>query len=511
MKDKATLLASLLVVLTFGFFYVVGQQLFFSDQLSRSGGAKLLLVDEVEPTVTIEQRLSASGDSGNQNPPLSEIPEPDFKPRARNSSYLAQKEKTLLFTMKANDDDDPNLTFAISTQPSHGHLGVIQSLGREARVPYTPEAGFKGTDSFTFRVTDSDGNTDRGTITLKVLPELIFWKEVNVPDWPASEFYTEEDGATAEMDVLDFAMEALPDIAKVSHRTIFTTRHEYAYTNFYNEVNDRKPPGLEIIGGIKTLSAMPLPISPATGGTPLYDFANAAAWQTIASAAIAIAEDTGNKQIVLENETNLTGYNFDYYPIDYQALALALQPLAAAANNQDIEFWWWLPEILPDYAPNDGRDRIAWTRALVEVVKNNVPNSKFILGTAARYWWNDLDENARNLTVDFVGLDNVVEDLWVMHDWGPAPDPETCGWDAPEPDGAYAGCLRAYSTSEALQQLESYFPRWVGDNNTQQLLGNKTIIYPASGGEDWIESAKEFSQQLPPVGLPTDYLSDINS
>jgi len=54
------------------------------------------------------------------------------------------------------DDGDPevlqSLTFAIATSPTHGMLSNFDPL--TGRVTYTPDAGYRGADSFTFQVTD---------------------------------------------------------------------------------------------------------------------------------------------------------------------------------------------------------------------------------------------------------------------------------------------------------------------------------------------------------------------
>ena len=46
------------------------------------------------------------------------------------------------------------LTFAIGVKPKHGSLTIVSQSGTTANVKYTPQAGFSGTDSFTFTVVD---------------------------------------------------------------------------------------------------------------------------------------------------------------------------------------------------------------------------------------------------------------------------------------------------------------------------------------------------------------------
>jgi len=46
------------------------------------------------------------------------------------------------------------LMFSIGTKPTHGSLTIVSQSGTTANVRYTPQAGFSGTDSFTFTVVD---------------------------------------------------------------------------------------------------------------------------------------------------------------------------------------------------------------------------------------------------------------------------------------------------------------------------------------------------------------------
>ena len=46
------------------------------------------------------------------------------------------------------------LTFSIGAKPTHGSLTIVNQSGTTANVKYTPQAGFSGTDSFTFTVVD---------------------------------------------------------------------------------------------------------------------------------------------------------------------------------------------------------------------------------------------------------------------------------------------------------------------------------------------------------------------
>jgi Tol biopolymer transport system component len=64
-------------------------------------------------------------------------------------------------------DPDPGdtFTFSIVTQPANGTAAATAD-----GLFYTPDSGFEGVDSFTFRVTDSAGASDTGTVRIDVLP-----------------------------------------------------------------------------------------------------------------------------------------------------------------------------------------------------------------------------------------------------------------------------------------------------------------------------------------------------
>lgn len=66
-------------------------------------------------------------------------------------------------------DPDPGDTFslAISIPPAHGTVSIVESSGTPQFI-YTPDAGFSGTDTFTFLVVDSAGLSTLGDATVTV-------------------------------------------------------------------------------------------------------------------------------------------------------------------------------------------------------------------------------------------------------------------------------------------------------------------------------------------------------
>jgi hypothetical protein len=93
----------------------------------------------------------------------------DHPPQAVNDSYMATAGSTLTVTapgVLANDTDpdgDP-LTAVLVSGPAHGTL----TLNTNGSFSYTPNAGFLGTDSFTYQANDGYLNSKTATVTLAV-------------------------------------------------------------------------------------------------------------------------------------------------------------------------------------------------------------------------------------------------------------------------------------------------------------------------------------------------------
>ncbi len=64
------------------------------------------------------------------------------------------------------DAGETAATFELDTPPANGEV----TLNPDGTFNYVPDPDFNGTDSFTYRVTDSRGNTDTGTVEVIVTP-----------------------------------------------------------------------------------------------------------------------------------------------------------------------------------------------------------------------------------------------------------------------------------------------------------------------------------------------------
>jgi hypothetical protein len=73
-------------------------------------------------------------------------------PTANSQSVTTAPNTAKAITLTGSDPDGDALTYSIVTQPAHGTLS-----GSGAGRTYTPATGYSGSDSFTFKVTDSKG------------------------------------------------------------------------------------------------------------------------------------------------------------------------------------------------------------------------------------------------------------------------------------------------------------------------------------------------------------------
>ncbi|HRK23386.1 MAG TPA: Ig-like domain-containing protein [Beijerinckiaceae bacterium] len=88
-------------------------------------------------------------------------------PDAVNDAYSVNSGTVLTGSLAPNDSDPDgdSLTFCATTAPANGTV-VVNANGS---FTYTPNAGFVGTDSFTYCLTDSQGASDSAVATITVI------------------------------------------------------------------------------------------------------------------------------------------------------------------------------------------------------------------------------------------------------------------------------------------------------------------------------------------------------
>ncbi len=145
-------------------------------------------------------------------------------PVAGDQNLSTAEDTALNGTLTATDVESTVFTFVQATCPAHGTLNITPATGA---FTYTPAANYHGPDSFTFTVTDGDGGSDVGAVTIMVTsvpdPPIAADQSINVTEDVAFEgTVTAFDG---DGDVLTFAVDTQP-----LHGTLSLTASTGAFT-----------------------------------------------------------------------------------------------------------------------------------------------------------------------------------------------------------------------------------------------------------------------------------------
>ncbi|WP_075591242.1 Ig-like domain-containing protein, partial [Labilibacter marinus] len=118
-------------------------------------------------------------------------------PNAIDDAFSVNEDESVVFNVLTNDvDPQDNLdvsTLVIVLNPINGQATIDNTTGE---LTYTPNANFSGTETISYRISDTDGYSDEAPVTITVLP---------VNDLPIAvedEVETEED-VEISIDVLD--------------------------------------------------------------------------------------------------------------------------------------------------------------------------------------------------------------------------------------------------------------------------------------------------------------------
>jgi parallel beta-helix repeat protein len=84
-------------------------------------------------------------------------------PTATSQTLSTPADTELTMTLTGSDPDGDAITCSVLAQPIHGSLS-----GSAPALSYIPEAGYEGSDNFTFKVNDGTGDSTPATITIQV-------------------------------------------------------------------------------------------------------------------------------------------------------------------------------------------------------------------------------------------------------------------------------------------------------------------------------------------------------
>jgi len=114
----------------------------------------------------------------------------NFSPRPNSLSLTTQTEVPIVDTLTATDPEGDMLSFALIDDPMLGSV-TLTSAGA---FTYQPFNELTGSDSFTFTVTDTAGNTTSGFVNIEI--EAL---EVSVTQFTRDVFMADEDSEPARI------------------------------------------------------------------------------------------------------------------------------------------------------------------------------------------------------------------------------------------------------------------------------------------------------------------------
>lgn len=148
-----------------------------ADQALGAAGATGSRVASTSSTASsIGQVVALRPAEGAPPPPPPPPPPGNTAPTATAGSATTTRDTAVSVTLRGTDSETCELAFAIASQPAHGTLGAIGGSActsgspnaDTATVTYTPSAGYTGSDSFTFTVSDGTAASAPASVTLTV-------------------------------------------------------------------------------------------------------------------------------------------------------------------------------------------------------------------------------------------------------------------------------------------------------------------------------------------------------
>ncbi|GAB4393084.1 MAG: hypothetical protein Tsb005_09860 [Gammaproteobacteria bacterium] len=151
----------------FNNFILDGNGLFALNNTVSNQTAIVLDASEVEfSTEILDAMLVSQTETGS-----SSVTQVGEIPTASASLAGLEVGSSINGTLTIADADTPlgDLTFSIASQPLHGSV----TLTADGRYSYTPHPTYAGSDSFTYQVTDPQGNQASATVSIDVLAKTV--------------------------------------------------------------------------------------------------------------------------------------------------------------------------------------------------------------------------------------------------------------------------------------------------------------------------------------------------
>ncbi|MGR4869610.1 tandem-95 repeat protein, partial [Variovorax sp. LARHSF232] len=119
----------------------------------------------VTETASVTVNVTASNDTPVPLEPIPPTPGQTFNPATGNYAAETQEDTDFSGRVAATDADGDTLSYAVTTQPTHGTVTIDAATGA---YTYTPTPDFNGSDSFVVTIADGNGGTAQTTVTMTV-------------------------------------------------------------------------------------------------------------------------------------------------------------------------------------------------------------------------------------------------------------------------------------------------------------------------------------------------------
>jgi hypothetical protein len=273
---------------------------------------------------------SSGGSSGGQTQ----------NPTAANYTLGTSPGQALEIDVLANDTDPQGLALTV-TSFGQGKNGTV-TKNADGSLTYTPTAGFTGTDTFTYTMSDGAGGTASGTVQVSVaaataLPDPFFAPYVDMGLWPTYTLTSAMQAGSVKYFTLAFI------VADSSNQPAWG-----GYTAY--EVNK---------GAFDTQIKQQIGQVRSAGGNVIVSFGGASG-QELAQTITNVQTLTAAYQQVID-AYNLSAIDFDiegaavsdHTSIDRRSQAIAALQHNAAAHGKTLQVWFTLP-VLPSGLTSDG-------------------------------------------------------------------------------------------------------------------------------------------------------------
>ncbi|WP_438726778.1 Ig-like domain-containing protein [Parasphingorhabdus sp. DH2-15] len=129
----------------------------------------------------------------NDGTSCSTAPFPNLPPIAFNDDFRTPFNTAITANVITNngngmDNDPEDSAITVATSPVNDVQNGSLTLAADGSFTYTPDNGFFGTDSFTYRITDASGLSDTATVTIIVERAIITVEKSSIVYQPTAQF-----------------------------------------------------------------------------------------------------------------------------------------------------------------------------------------------------------------------------------------------------------------------------------------------------------------------------------